>query len=50
MALQWYFLRVQVGREDRIRENMIKRIKQAGLEDSVPEFVVPTETVRSAGL
>ena len=45
MALQWYFLRVQVGREDRIRENMIKRIKQAGVEDSVPEFVVPTETV-----
>lgn len=45
MALDWYFLRVQVGREDRIRESMIKRIKQAGLEDVVPEFVVPTETV-----
>ena len=45
MAFEWYFLRVQVGREDRIRENMMKRIKQAGLEDMVPEMVVPTETV-----
>lgn len=45
MALQWYFLRVQVGREDRIRENMIKRLKQAGQEDKVPQIVVPTETV-----
>jgi len=45
MGLEWYFLRVQVGREDRIKESMIKRINQAGLEASVPEFVVPTETV-----
>ncbi len=45
MALEWYFLRVQVGREDRIRENMILRLKQAGLEDKVPEIIVPKETV-----
>ena len=45
MTQEWYFLRVQVGREDRIRENMVRRIKQAGLEEFVPEFVVPTETV-----
>ena len=45
MGFEWYFLRVQVGREDRIRENMMKRIKQAGLEERVPELVVPTETV-----
>ena len=45
MALDWYFLRVQVGREDRIRENMVLRLKQAGLEDKVPEIVVPKETV-----
>ncbi len=45
MTQEWYFLRVQVGREDRIRESMIKRIKQAGLEELVPELVVPTETV-----
>jgi transcriptional antiterminator NusG len=45
MALEWYFLRVQVGREDRIRENMIKRFKQAGLEAQVPQILVPTETI-----
>ncbi|GAB4147527.1 MAG: transcription termination/antitermination protein NusG [Planctomycetota bacterium] len=45
MALDWYFLRVQVGREDRIRESMIKRLKQAGIEDRVPQIVVPTETI-----
>ena len=45
MALNWYFLRVQVGREDRIRRNMVMRLKQAGLESLVPQIVVPTETV-----
>lgn len=45
MALEWYFLRVQVGREDRIRQNMVKRLKQKGLEDKVPQIIVPTETI-----
>lgn len=45
MAIDWYFLRVQVGREDRIRKNMISRLKQAGLDALVPQVVVPTETV-----
>jgi transcriptional antiterminator NusG len=45
MALEWYSLWVQVGREDRIRENMMRRIKQAGLEERVPQIVVPMETI-----
>jgi transcriptional antiterminator NusG len=45
MALAWYFLRVQVGREERIRTNMIMRLKQAGLEERVPQIIVPTESV-----
>ena len=45
MALDWYFLRVQVGREDRIRESMVKRLKQEGIEVKVPQIVVPTETI-----
>ena len=45
MALDWYFLRVQVGREDRIRKSMVARLKQAGLDEVVPQIVVPTETV-----
>ena len=46
MALEWYFLRVQVGREDTIRQSMIRRLKQAGIEDLVPQLVVPTETIQ----
>jgi len=45
MALDWYFLRIQVGREDRIRESMVKRLKQEGIEDKVPQIVVPIETI-----
>ncbi len=45
MTLEWYFLRVQVGREDRIRKNMISRLKQAGIDERVPQIVVPTETI-----
>ena len=45
MALEWYSLWVQVGREERIRENMMRRIKQAGLEEKVPQIVVPMETI-----
>ena len=45
MTLEWYFLRVQVGREDRIRKNMVTRLKQAGIEEKVPQIVVPTETI-----
>jgi len=45
MAMDWYFLRVQVGREDRIRESMFKRLKQEGLDVRVPQIVVPTETI-----
>ena len=45
MALDWYFLRVQVNREDRIRENMVRRLKQAGIEQLVPQIVVPIEII-----
>ncbi len=44
-GLQWYIIRVQVGREERIRQNLITRIKQAGLEDKVPEVLLPVENV-----
>ncbi|MEO0480771.1 MAG: transcription termination/antitermination protein NusG [Planctomycetota bacterium] len=45
MAADWYFLRVQVGREETIRKSMVARIKQQGLEDVVPQVVVPIEKV-----
>jgi len=45
LALEWYIIRVQVGREDRIRERLVQRVKQAGLEAKIPEVLLPVETV-----
>ncbi|MFO1051322.1 MAG: transcription termination/antitermination protein NusG [Planctomycetota bacterium] len=45
MTLSWYFLRVQVGREERIRKSLVARVKQSGLEDRVAQVIVPTEEV-----
>ena len=45
MGLNWFVLRVQSGREDRICENLQKRVRASGLEASIPKALVPTETV-----
>ena len=45
MALEWYFIRCQSGREDSIARNAVTRIKIAGLQDSVPQVLVPFERV-----
>ncbi len=45
MAKEWYVLRVQAGREETVRESLIKRIQLAGLEEYVPTVLVPTERV-----
>lgn len=43
--MNWYVLRVQSGREDRVANNLRKRIAAAGLEETIPQVLVPTETV-----
>ena len=43
MAKQWYVLRVQSGKEERVRENLEKRIQLRGMEDVVSRVLVPTE-------
>ncbi len=45
MGLNWYVLRVQSGREDRICENLKKRVLAAGLEPVLPQALVPKEIV-----
>ena len=45
MTANWYIIRVQVGREDRIRENLLRRVKQEGLEDKVLDVLLPVETI-----
>ncbi|MCP5024467.1 MAG: transcription termination/antitermination factor NusG [bacterium] len=43
MAYKWYFLRCQSGREKRIRNNAEQRIKVTGLQDVIPQLLVPFE-------
>lgn len=45
MALKWYFVRCQSGREDSIRKQLENRINVAGLQDVVPQILVPFERV-----
>lgn len=45
MALKWYFVRCQSGREDSIRRQLETRINVAGLQDVVPQILVPFERV-----
>lgn len=43
--MQWYVLHAHSGHENRVRLNLLQRIKQAGLEAFVPEALVPSEEV-----
>ena len=45
MAFKWYFIRCQSGREKRIRDNALHRIKVAGVEDVLPQVVMPFKIV-----
>ena len=45
MSKEWYVLRVQAGREETVRESLLKKIQLAGLEELVPTVLVPTERV-----
>ncbi len=45
MALKWYFIRCQSGREDSIARNAVTRLKIAGLQDVVPQILVPFERI-----
>lgn len=44
-ARHWYVLRVQSGREEKVKENLEKRIRAKGLEAQIPRVFVPTERV-----
>jgi transcriptional antiterminator NusG len=45
LTRHWYILKVQVNREESIRDAIIRRVKIAGLERFFGEIVVPTEDV-----
>jgi transcriptional antiterminator NusG len=45
MAKEWYVLRVASGREETVKEGLLKKIQLAGLQELVPTVLVPTEKV-----
>jgi transcriptional antiterminator NusG len=45
MTMKWYFVRCQSGREDSIARNALTRLKIAGVQDLVPQVLVPFERV-----
>ena len=45
MVHKWYFVRCQSGSEDSVRKQVELRVKLAGLQDIVPQVLVPFERV-----
>jgi len=45
MSFKWYFVRCQSGREDSIRKQLETRISAKGLQDVIPQVLVPFERV-----
>lgn len=45
MTHKWYFVRCQSGCEDSVRKQLELRIKMAGLQELIPEILVPFERV-----
>ena len=44
-SYEWYFVRCQSGREDSIRKQLETRITVKGLQDIIPQILVPFERV-----
>ena len=45
MPKQWFVLRVQSNREDKVKQGLSERIKAGGLEGLVSNVLVPSEKV-----
>ncbi len=45
MAKQWYVVRVQSGREDKVRDSLERRVKAASLDSVITRVLVPSEKV-----
>lgn len=45
MSTAWYVLRIQVGKEGKIKEALEKHIKSKGLESLIPRVIMPQEKI-----
>lgn len=42
---RWYVVRVQSGREEQVKDGLLRRVRAAGLEGRISNVIVPTEKV-----
>ncbi|WP_347272818.1 transcription termination/antitermination protein NusG [Candidatus Kuenenia sp.] len=45
MPKEWFVLRVQSNREDKVRDNLVERIRAQGLENLITNILVPSEKI-----
>ena len=45
MALRWYVVHVYSGFEKKVAQSIEEQAKQAGMDDQIPQVLVPTEEV-----
>ena len=45
MALRWYVVHVYSGFEKKVAGSIEEQARQAGMEDMIPQVLVPTEAV-----
>ena len=43
--LRWYVVRVQSGREESVKDGLLRRVNAAGLQAKITNVIVPTEKV-----
>jgi len=43
--MNWYVLKIQSNREKTIRDSLLRRMRQEGLQDFFGEIVIPTEKI-----
>jgi transcriptional antiterminator NusG len=43
--LHWYVVRVQSGREETVKDGLLRRVNAAGLQPKITNVIVPTEKV-----
>ena len=45
MAKEWYIVRVLTNREEWVRDNIVRSVKAAALEEKIPQVLVPAEKI-----
>jgi len=45
MTMNWYVVRVPINQEDKVRERLVTRVKADGLDERIPQVLVPVERI-----